>query len=231
MKRKLVGVSPTKGKMRPTRGEEGVRFESTEGESGVGVKNRAKRNESGAILILALVYIVAIGLIVGTLADWASSDLDNTGNFQKASNLHYALSSATDSAIESIRYAPYPYQPTASEYQNGTPTPLSECWNAAGGISQLTLDGYTVDTWCTTTINLTSSTATRTVTLFSCVSSTSSASCQASPQLTAQVSFDDYDNTPSLVNQCNIEYPGNSGISGPSSACGYSQKLDYWTWN
>ena len=51
--------------------------------SGVAASDRVgnARNESGAIIILALVYIVAVSLIVGALADWATNDLNNTTKF------------------------------------------------------------------------------------------------------------------------------------------------------
>lgn len=183
--------------------------------------------ERGAVLILALIYVVAIGLIVGTLADWSASSLDNTTHFESASNLHYALSSATNTAIESIRYAPIPTNPTVAEYA-GQATPLGECWTPSSGgtTSQLTVDDYTVDVYCTTTIDLkntTSNNATRTVTIYACLSTESMSDCEASPQLTAQVAFDDYpdEGGVTLTEQCNLE----------TGECGYGQTLIYWTWS
>ena len=189
-------------------------------------KATRQRDERGAVLVLALIYVVAIGLIVGTLANWAASSLDNTTHFQSGNELHYALTSATNNAIESIRYAPIPTNPTTAEYA-GQATPLGECWAPSSGTtSQLTLDGYTVDVWCTTTITLNNTTAndaTRTVTVYSCLSSLSAAQCQATPYLTAEVAFDDYPDQGgvTLTEQCNLE----------SGQCGYGQTLLEWTWN
>src|SRR5271165_5564156 len=67
---------------------------------------RQQRDESGAVLVLALIFMVAVGLIVGGLASWTSNDLKNALNFQSARNAQYALSSASQLAIQNIRYTP-----------------------------------------------------------------------------------------------------------------------------
>lgn len=192
----------------------------------------AGNGESGAILILALVYILAIGLVVGALADWASSNLDNTTNFQSASNLHTALTGVANTAIESIRYSPIPASPSPSEYA-GTATAPGGCWGSATTTSELTIDDYTVNVWCSTVLNLDNgalqsddiSNITRAVTLYACVSSFSESQCLAAPQLKVLVGFDDYFNTTQLSEQCNLQYPEVSG------ACGNSQDLVSWVWN
>ena len=180
------------------------------------------RDETGAVLILALAFILAIGLVVGTLADWASNSLRNTSQFQSASELHYALSSATNTAIESIRYSPLPSNPTIAE-NNGQATPIGECWTPlSGSASTLTVDGYSVAVWCTTTIDLAQNT-TRVVSFFTCLSTVTAAQCASAPLLAAQVTYDDYPTGGgvTLTEQCNLE----------NGACGFGQTLDYWTWN
>ena len=187
-----------------------------------GRRGAPDRDETGAVLILALAFILAIGLVVGTLAAWASNSLRNTTQFQSASELHYALSSATNTAVESIRYSPLPSNPTLAE-NNGQATPIGECWTpSSGSASTLTVDGYSVAVWCTTTIDLAQNT-TRVVSLFTCLSTVNAAQCAAAPLLAAQVTYDDYPTGGgvTLTEQCNLE----------NGACGFGQTLDYWTWN
>src|ERR1019366_4334303 len=112
---------------------------TSEGVSGVagGVPTRrhGSRSESGAILILALVYIFTVGLIVAALADWATNDLNNTAHFTTARSLPYALSSVTDTAIQRIRYTPLP---STTPVTNVPPPPASApgyCWTPATGFT------------------------------------------------------------------------------------------------
>src|SRR5579863_3558571 len=109
----------------------------------------SERSESGSVLVLALVYIISISLIVGALADWAMNDLNNTTQFQSASSLDYAATSATQVAIQSIRYTPL-YAQTKNPL-------LGYCWTPSSGtyLSQLSnFNGYNVSVWCSTVENL-----------------------------------------------------------------------------
>lgn len=187
--------------------------------------NQARSSsEAGAVLILALVYIISVSLIVGALASWAMNDLRNTTNFRSASSLHYAVSSATNVAIQAIRTSP---MPSATPIQK-TPTPLGNCWTPATGspVSQLLIDNYTIAVFCTTVEDLTQGT-TRTVTFYSCVSTSaiiaSPALCQANPILTVVEVFDDYPASGGilLTTQCNL------GVG----VCGEGQTLTSWIWH
>lgn len=177
------------------------------------------RGEAGAVLILALVYLVSIGLVVTALATWATNDLHNTATFKSVSELHYAVSSTTNTAIQSIRFSPMP----ASTPTQKSNTPVGNCWNPASGSpsSQLTINGYTVSVWCSTYEDNNIG-ATRQVTLYACLSTLSSAQCQSTPLLTAVVVFDDYPPGGGvlLTSQCNPS----------SSQCGYLQTLTSWIW-
>jgi len=188
------------------------------------------RDESGAALILALAYIVAISLIVGALADWTMNDLNNTTNFNSTSQLHVAVSSITDLAIQNIRYTPDPTNPSPAP----NPTALGTCWAPVGSpaVSQYAIDNYTVAVWCTTLMAFASD-QTRTVTFYACLSSLTSSSspsaistamnnCSNTPLLTAVVVFDDYpaQGAPGQTLQCN------NGLG----QCGEGWKLQSWTW-
>ena len=182
--------------------------------------------ESGSVLILALVYIISISLIVGALADWAMNDLNNTTRFQSTSSLDYAASSATQVAIQSIRYTPL-----YSQTQNPL---LGYCWAPPSGtyVSQLNnFNGFNVTVWCSTVENLASSN-TRTVSFYTCKSPTTAPTnsaqaladgeaCYTQPLLYAQVAFDDYlPGATTLGTTC----------AGPGY-CGFGATELQWSWS
>jgi hypothetical protein len=174
-------------------------------------------------LILALVYIVAISLIVGALADWAMNDLTNTKHFQNASSLNNAISGATEVAIQSVRYYPN---------YNGT-TNFGNCWNPTStAASDVTINGDLVAVWCSTLENL-QSPNTRTVTFDACVetatavgttgaANTAMGLCTPAPTLKAVVTIDDYPSGGGglLIQTC----------AGGQGVCGFAATTNQWTW-
>jgi hypothetical protein len=48
-----------------------------------------RSDEAGAVLILALAFLLVAGGIIGSLLTWSSNDLLNTSNFQSARSLTY----------------------------------------------------------------------------------------------------------------------------------------------
>jgi len=172
-------------------------------------------------LILALAYLMVISLTVAAVTSWAANDLGNTTHFNTTSQLHYAVSSATNTAIESIRYVPMPSATPAQKTQLA----LQACWPpTSGSVSQLTIDGYGVTVWCSTYEDNTQST-TRVVTLYACLTTSpasTSAQCQAKPYLTAVATFDDYPSggLSTLLVQCNQQ----------NGQCGYGQTINSWDW-
>jgi hypothetical protein len=170
------------------------------------------RDETGAVLILALVFLLAIGLIAGGLASWVSADLKNSLNFQNDRNVQYALSSTTQVAIQNIRYAPL-FGVTLNA------TPPSYCW-CTGPSSQLTYGNNQVAVWCSTVWNPSSS-STRVVTISACMTNVAStaAACAATPGLQTVVTFDDYSSSNPTVN------PGFC-LTPPSGTCGSGMTMN-----
>jgi Bacterial Ig-like domain (group 3) len=161
-----------------------------------------------------------VSLIVIALANWATNSLNNTTIFSSASKLHYAASSVTDLAIESMRSNPLP----SSTPTQGVATPLGNCWTPASGtISDATFDGNLVASWCST-VEYLSQPSTRVVTIYTCLESAApnGAACQSKPLLTATVVFDDYPSNggPQLQVQCN-----QAGLT-----CGEGITLQTWVW-
>ncbi len=194
-------------------------------------KGAEARREGGAVLILALVYIISISLVVAALADWAMNDLNNTTQFHNSSALDYAVTGAVEVAVQSMRTNPN-YGPTYPQTET-----LGTCWTPPSGvlISQLEnpTSNYTVAVWCSTVQHLKSA-STRVVTFYACLSNaaalsdgltaaeTAGEACQESGKdiLTAQVTFDDYPpgGGPYLSTTCT------------GGQCGQEATTDEWQW-
>jgi len=155
---------------------------------------RAERDR-GAILILALVYVVAVSLVVLALASWASNDLNNTAKFVKQTQLEASARNTAEFAINSIRYTPLlGANQTLNNLSNcwGTSSPSTQTYNFQNGAST-NQTSYTFAAWCQTTWTPLASTS-RTVDVDVCLSTISASACENSPYLFVQVIFDDYPN-------------------------------------
>ena len=166
------------------------------------------RDDAGAILILAMVYLIVIAVTVAALSTWALNDLNNTTHFSTARSRAYAASAATDVAISSVRTTPVA----------GTPTAPVPCWGNAA-TSSLSTGTISMDVWCSTVTNL-ASPATRVVTISTCLSSLgfSGPMCVGDHLLQAVVTYDDYPSGggPLLTQTC--------------QTCGYGATLNAWNW-
>jgi hypothetical protein len=177
----------------------------------------AGHDEAGAVLVLALVFLLTVSLIVGALMSWTTNDLNNTSKFASARSLQYAATSATETAIQAIRYTPLLW--TGQTLQTLNASPPSYCWGS-GPTSQLTTDSDSMAVWCSTAWTPTSANS-RVVTLSTCQSGVSAAVCASNPVLQAVVTFDDY---PPLL------------VSSPTTGqcvvyCGTAITVNSWLWS
>ncbi len=166
-----------------------------------------ERDEAGAVLVLALLFLAVVGAIVGSLATWATNDLNNTSHFTSARTLQYAVNGAAEVAIQNIRYTPL--------LASTAPGPAA-CWS---GGSSVPVDGQTIDVWCSTVYTPTSPN-TRVVTLVACLHGGSASACTSNPLLQAVVTFDDY--------------PTGTNPPNPAACvvyCGTSMTVNSWVWS
>jgi len=63
-------------------------------------------DESGAVLILAVVFMIVVALMLVALLNLSSNDLLNTSNLLSEQSLEYSASGATNAAIQNVRYNP-----------------------------------------------------------------------------------------------------------------------------
>jgi hypothetical protein len=192
----------------------------------MGARTVGARNENGAVLVLALVFLIVVGGVISALATWGMNDLNNTGQFTSARTLQYGVSSATEVAVQSIRYTPLWTTQTA---QNASPSQPTFCWGS-GPMSDVTINGEDVAVWCSTVWTPLSAN-TRTVTFSACPVTASEEGAQTDPQIAASCA-----SNPTL--QANVtfgDYPANL-ISPPTTGecavyCGTTMTVNSWLWN
>lgn len=184
---------------------------------------RGDRSETGAIMILALVYLISVSAIIAALTSWAMNDLGNTGHFSAGYAIQNSAESATEVAIQYVRYTPT----TLAQGSN----PAISCLGANGSPATLTVSNgpnsdptfytNTIAVWCSTVWAPTSA-ATRTVTFWACESPVAGTNCSAVGAdviLKAVVIFDDYPSSLSapIDGECNVW-------------CGSGMAVTTWDW-
>jgi len=134
-----------------------------------------ERGESGAVLILALIFVIVTGVVGVALASLTSTNLTATSDLQAKRGVEYAADGAVDAAIQIVRYS-------GANFALGTWAPC------APSTQPLTMDGSTIWVECTMG-TATAPTGGRTVEFQAC-GVDPVPTCTAS-DLTAQVTFDD----------------------------------------
>lgn len=170
-----------------------------------------QRGENGSSLVLALVFMIVTSLVVLSLANLAKNDLNNTAKFKSAQSLQSTANSATELAVNSIRYNFMPQTLNAS--------PPQPCWTASPTPSEVTLNGQSISVWCSTQWTPLSDN-TRVVTIVACDSSASAAACASTPVLQAVVTFDDYPSP-----------RGAASTAQCTSTCGVGMTVDSWAFD
>lgn len=145
---------------------------------------RATKSDNGSSLVLAIVFLTVVSIFMIALVDWVGNDLRNTANFTAAQSFQSTANSASQVALQNVRY-----NFMAQTLNASPPTP---CWTTSPTPSLFLLNGQSVDTWCTTSWTLGTDTG-RVVTISTCLSSISAANCSQSPLLQAIVTFGDFE--------------------------------------
>lgn len=104
---------------------------------------RRDHREAGAVLVLVLVFLVAIGPILAALVTLSGSNLLNTNNLETQRNLEFAADTYIDGAIQAVRYIPVtstPCQTTSAETVAAFPTGTTP--------ASFTPNGEAMAVWC-----------------------------------------------------------------------------------
>jgi hypothetical protein len=176
-------------------------------------------DESGAVLVLALVFLVAVSLIVTGLLTFVGTSLRVTGAFSGERNLEYAATNAVNLAISNTRYSFDPYSLLDAASPQSCLSPAYQV--TPGGTTSVAV--YCSMVWQPDNPNG----YTRTITYSACLSAASATTCAANPLLQAIVAFDD--NPPGAVAPSLDPTPCKPIASNGS--CGESMTQLSWQWN
>jgi hypothetical protein len=169
---------------------------------------RRVRDDAGAVLILAMVFMIGAGMAIMSLLGLSGNDLLNTSNLNTVRSVDYAAGGATEVAIWNTRYS----------YTAATASPV-QC---GGTNPSVAINGQYFEDWCSTVSNPGTSN-TRVVSLSACPVTAANASVGLAsicthPSLQAVVTFNDY-------NDLNVDQCQSIFIQG---SCGTGMTLDSW---
>lgn len=168
-------------------------------------------NESGASLLLAVIFVMVISVSLAALLTLGGNDLLNTTNLRVERSLEYAAGSATDAAIQSVRYSYYAYSGGSGDVPPGLCLP-----NSATSIA---INGDAMTVYCSGIENPNSASS-RVVTFFACEGTPASGCTSNNAVLQADVIFDDWSLSTPSVHAC---------AAGNKATCGTSDKTLSWT--
>jgi hypothetical protein len=168
-------------------------------------------DERGTSLILALVFVFAVGMVLVAVGGLAANALLNSNNARAQRTSAQDAETAVTIAMQYVRYIPALPSPSACLPPNST-IPSSDPRSGAGN---------PLEVYCTTTVTPTSI-RTRVVEFFACSSGTSADSCvTASPLLHAEVSYNDLNSQG--VDDCYDAQP-----EPVTTSCGTSMTVNLW---
>lgn len=145
--------------------------------------------DRGAILVLALFFVVAVGLVATALATWATNDLTNSKVFTGVAALRSDATGMMKISEQYVRYTPL----ISTSQPANTPSPVTACWGGTLVVDLPNIDGSQVAVWCSTVWNP-GTAATRIVTFYACSARVPASVCTSPGDtlLTQVVTYDDY---------------------------------------
>jgi hypothetical protein len=136
------------------------------------------RNDTGATLVLALIFMAVTSLIVFALLSWSGNNIANVAAFQDGRAVNYAVNSAMETAVQDVRYSPTACPST------GLVVPSNN---------------VTVNVYCSPNPETEGGTAaSRVITFKACTSDVSASACASKPYLQAVATFDDYSSSSTI---------------------------------
>ncbi len=177
-------------------------------------------DEAGAIIILALVFLVAVSVLVVALLSWVGTSLSSSASFSSERSLEDAATSAVNLAIQESRGTFAPQMLNSS--------PPVPCWYTGSANPPTVpqqppaINSYPIDVWCSM-VWQPFSPDTRVVTYSACQSTVTAANCAQDPLLQAVVTFDDY--------SVGIIVPSPTPVPcSQTQTCGQSLTQNSWQW-
>jgi len=184
------------------------------------ITRRRAVGEDGASLIIAMILLMVVSVAVLAVLGFAGNGLLSTAQLKAQRSLEYAADSATNAAVQGVRYSPYAFDggtyggvvsPTDSDcLPNGPALVIPD-------VAVMTINGQSMTVDCATANLPPTPQATRTVNFYACL--TAKAPCtQAKAIVYAQVGYNDY-------SQFDIYLCSDSADVG---TCGTGMTINQW---
>ncbi len=172
-----------------------------------------RRDETGTSLILALVFVFAIGMVLVALGGLAANALLNTSNSRAERTSAQDAENAITIAMQYLRYNPAPDPDAAPSCLPPNPTILSADPNNSAT--------NPVQVYCTVTVSPTEP-QTRVVEFYACGWGSSVSACETSNLiLQAEVVYNDLN--VQGIDDCYVE-----GSTTVTTSCGMTMNVDLW---
>ena len=171
----------------------------------------SRQSEVGAALVLALVFLVAIGLVLAALVSVAGTNLVNTSNLQGVRNVEYASDAAVEGAIQTARHTCPTVAPPAPCVPPSPSAPVTIACPALQPAQPI--NGQMVAVQCTWTVPPGS--FGRIAEFDACQTGVPFATCQADAVVKADVTYDDLP----------------AGCTTMSASCPYTLGAGITVWN
>lgn len=180
-----------------------------------------EQGEEGAILILALVFVIIVTLSIFGLITFGGVGILNSTNLKGQRSLEYAADGATTAAIQAVRYSPFYFSNPQPEdcLPDGAVLSLPNNGGFASSTPSITIDGVSMTVDCIEGITATSTPQfTRVVTFYACLASLGVPCTAINSIVTATVDFEDV--TLTGVEQCSS--------ATQTSTCGTGEVINSW---
>jgi hypothetical protein len=185
------------------------------------------RNEDGAILILALIFMLIVTFAIFGLVTFGGVGILNSTNLKGQRSLEYAADGAITAAIQAVRYSPDGFsnpQPVSC-LPDGAVLQLTSDGNEASSTASMMIppngpNGVSMAVDCIAGLSSTTPQFTRVVTFYACPQTNGPVLCVAGNSVVAAtVDFEDV--TSSGVDQC-------SASTDTLLTCGVGEEIATW---
>jgi hypothetical protein len=186
------------------------------------MSNSETRSEDGAILILALIFMLIVSFAIYGLVTFGGVGILNATNLKGQRSLEYAADGAVTAAIQAVRYSPDTFsnpQPVSC-LPDGAVLQLTSDNDEASSTASMKINGVPMAVDCIAGLASATPQFTRVVTFYACSQTNGPELCVAGNSVVAAtVDFEDV--TSSGVDQC-------SASTNTLVTCGVGEEIATW---
>jgi hypothetical protein len=182
------------------------------------------KDESGAVLLLALVFILIVTFSILGLITFGGTGIKDAASLEGQRSLEYAADGATTAAIQAVRYSYYTFSNTTDNPQPQECLPNGASFSLPDSAPPMTINGVPMMVDCIAGLPSSSTPQfTRVITFYACTASNCSAS---NAVVAATVDFEDVNANANGVDECSP--PPVGGGPFETTTCGMGETIQTW---